>query len=207
MERLRQRRAQQRLETSLRQQGVPPLVAYWQARYAAGGSSGAGSAGDIAEQKAAAVNTLIEAEDIRSVVDWGCGDGKQLDLLALPDAYLGVDIAPAAIARCIERHPGRAFLVWPPRGVEVTVRAELALSLDVIFHLVDDRDFDAYWRRLFASATRWVLLHGTNHDRNDGDTARHVRHRRHTPLTPTGWSLVDQPDTPTEPGFYLWKHQ
>lgn len=176
-------------------------MAYWEARYASAGTSGSGSAGEAARSKAAYVNDLIRREQVRSVVDWGCGDGRQLDWLDLPAAYLGVDIAPAAITRCIERHPDRAFLVWP-EGIEVLVRAELALSLDVIFHLVDDGDFESYWDRLFASATRLVLVHATDHD---ACGARHVRHRRHAHLTPDGWALVDRPDDPTTPGFYLWR--
>jgi hypothetical protein len=35
-------------------------------------------------------------------------------------------------------------------------RAELGLSLEVIFHLVEDDVFDVYMRHLFASATRFV---------------------------------------------------
>jgi SAM-dependent methyltransferase len=178
-----------------------PLVAYWERRYAAGGTSGAGSSGLIARAKAAYVNDLVLRERVASVVDWGCGDGQQIDLLRLP-SYLGVDISPTAVAKCLARHPGRAFLVWPPAGLEVTVRAELALSLDVVHHLVDDDDFRAYWSRLFASAERLVCVHSTDHDANG---ARHVRHRRHSHLAPDAWDLVDRAADPTVPGFYLWR--
>lgn len=180
---------------------MSPLRAYWEARYALGGDSGAGSAGEQAEGKAAYVNDLIRREQVQSVVDWGCGDGQQLDVLALPPAYLGIDLSATAVARCLARHPGRAFMSWvgdPP----VEIRADLALSLDVIFHLVQDADFEAYWSRLFNSATRLVLVHATDHD---AAGARHVRHRRHSHLAPDGWTLADRAEDPTEPGFYLWR--
>lgn len=191
------------MEQDLRDIGVPSLAAYWEARYAAAGDSGAGSRGEAAQRKAAYINDLIRRESVRSVVEWGCGDGQQLELLDLPDAYLGVDISPAAVRRCLARHPRRAFAVWPT-GVQVDARAEVALSIDVIFHLVADADFDAYWARLFDSATRLVLAHATDVDRTG---ARHVRHRRHTHLTPDGWTLVERPTDPATPGFYLWQRQ
>jgi SAM-dependent methyltransferase len=204
MARLEQQARHKDRERELLDAGVPPLVAYWEARYAAAGTSGAGSAGDAAKAKAAYVNDLIHAEQVESVVDWGCGDGQQLDLLDLP-AYLGVDISPSAIGKCLARHPGRAFLVWPGDQPEVAVRADLAMSLDVIFHLVDDDDFAAYWGRLFASAARLVLVHGTDFDGTSA--ARHVRHRRHTHLAPDGWTLADRPADPAVPGFYLWRRR
>lgn len=198
----RRHAAQRAREAELRAAGTPPLVAYWEARYATGGSSGAGSAGGAARRKAAYVNTLIRRERVGSVVDWGCGDGRQLDLLNLPPAYLGVDISATAVAACIARHPGRAFLVWPPAGPEVAVYADLAMSLDVIFHLVDDADFAGYWARLFGSADRLVLVHSTDHDRVG---ARHVCHRRISHLAPAGWVLADRPADPATAGFYLWR--
>lgn len=190
-------------QEELRAAGAPPLVAYWEARYSSGGGSGAGSIGEPAEAKAAYINNLIRRERVASVVDWGCGDGQQLDLLTLPAAYLGVDISPTAVARCLQRHPDRACLVWPSDGPPVDILADLAMSLDVIFHLVADDDFHAYWDRLFASADRLVLAHATDVDHPGG--ARHVRHRRHTHLAPDGWDLVDRPDDSATPGFYLWR--
>lgn len=201
--RLRRQAAQTAREVRLQAAGTPPLTAYWEARYAAGGDSGVGSAGDAAERKAAYVNAVIRREGVTSVVDWGCGDGRQLELLELPAAYLGVDISATAVARCVRRHPSKSFLFWPASGPEVTVRADLALSLDVLFHLVRDEDFAAYRGRLFASAQRIVLAHTTDVDLTD--TARHVRHRRITDHVPGGWSLASRPDDPTVPGFYLWR--
>jgi SAM-dependent methyltransferase len=199
--RRRIREAHRAAEAQLRAAGVDPLIAYWEARYVAGSDSGAGSSGTAARRKAAYINKLVE--QVGSVVDWGCGDGQQLDLLDMPPAYLGIDISATAVAHCLRRHPGRAFLHWPAGDLPLTVRADLAMSLDVIFHLVDDIDFARYWRRLFDSATRMVLVHATDVDL--GGTARHVRHRRHSHLAPPGWELIDRPADATIPGFYLWR--
>lgn len=201
LERRRQHERHEALETGLRESGTDPLAAYWEARYATGGDSGAGSRGEPAQMKAEYVNDLIRREDIRSVVDWGCGDGQQLARLDVGH-YLGVDISPSAVARSMRRHPDRAFLVWPGDQPEVTIEADLALSLDVIFHLVDDTDFASYWTRLFGSARRFVCVFATDVDDSTG--ARHVRHRRHSHLAPEGWELVDRADDPAVAGFYLW---
>ncbi|MEO7245140.1 MAG: hypothetical protein ABIX12_08330, partial [Rubrivivax sp.] len=55
--------------------------------------------------------------------------------------------------------------------------ADCALSLDVIYHLVEDAAFDAYMRRLYSGGRRCVVVYSSNRvdaARRDGD---HVRHR------------------------------
>ena len=58
------------------------------------------------------------------------------------------------------------------------LKADLALSLDVIYHLVEDHVFDAYMRRLFESARRFVIIYSSNADQET--PAEHVRHRQFT---------------------------
>jgi hypothetical protein len=41
-------------------------------------------------------------------------------------------------------------------------RFDLELSLDVIYHLVEDEVFDAYMRSLFAHAGRFVVIYSSN---------------------------------------------
>jgi hypothetical protein len=56
--------------------------------------------------------------------------------------------------------------------------ADLSLSLDVIYHLVEDSVFDAYMRRLFSFAWRFVIIYSSNMDRDW--PSKHVRHREFT---------------------------
>jgi SAM-dependent methyltransferase len=152
---------------------------YWERRYRLGMTSGPGSAGRLAAFKAEVLNQFVSDEGIRSVVEFGCGDGTQLSLAAYP-RYLGLDVSPAAVELCRNRFAGdstKAFRVLgdpsgaPPEG-------DLALSLDVIYHLLED---DAYRRHLdavFAASRRWVIIYSS--DRDDATPARHVRHRRFT---------------------------
>jgi hypothetical protein len=152
---------------------------YWEQRYRAGGTSGAGSYGRLAEFKAEILNDFVAREGIASIVEFGCGDGAQLALAQYPD-YLGIDVAQTSIALCRARFAedrAKRFLLAGAVAEEIG-SFDLALSLDVIYHLVEDAVFDAYMRQLFASSHRFVAIYAS-------DTARatdspHVRHRNFT---------------------------
>ena len=153
-------------------------AAYWEQRYRAGGHSGAGSYGRLAAFKADFLNALISFNAITSAIEFGCGDGNQLAQLDIPD-YVGLDIAPAAIARCRQRfagQPGRDFRHMDDRAG--LAAAELALSLDVIYHLVEDDVFDDYMQALFNHDWRFVVIYASDLDAEW--PSRHVRHRRFT---------------------------
>jgi len=148
---------------------------YWKQRYRLGGDSGAGSSGTAAAYKAQVLNDFVCAHGISDVIEFGCGDGRQLALARYPN-YLGLDISPEAINRCRTRFaddPGKHFSLLEEYAGEM---ASLALSLDVLFHLVEDEIYFAYLARLFAASHRFVIVYSTS--RNDAPrTLRHVRHR------------------------------
>lgn len=158
----------------------PPFTAsaaYWRARYASGGDSGAGSYGQFAAFKAEVLNAFVRDHDVTRVIEFGCGDGNQLSLAAYA-SYLGVDISEEALERCrrrFSRDPTKRFVLAEDyRGQ----RAELALSLDVIYHLVEDEVFDLYMSRLFDAAERYVIVYSSDTDQNPTDQDAHVKHRR-----------------------------
>src|ERR1700709_2154006 len=72
---------------------------YWDARYKTGGNSGAGSYNDLAKFKAEVLNDFVKQHQVRTVMEFGSGDGAQLALAEYPH-YIGLDVSPAAIARC-----------------------------------------------------------------------------------------------------------
>ncbi len=183
-------------------------TAYWDARYRSGGASGAGSLGRLARFKAGIINRFIEANAIGSVIDLGCGDGSQLALLKPPQDYVGVDVSPTALARCATRFPKRRFVSYAQSGD--LPPADLTLSLDVIYHLVEDIEFVTMMRRLFTLATRFVLIYASNADASW--PAPHVRHRaftNHVAATEPDWRLLAHlpnpspfdPDRPNDTSF------
>ncbi len=162
---------------------------YWETRYRGGGTSGAGSTGRLARFKAVTINRFIAANGIRSVIDLGCGDGSQLAMLELPADYVGVDVSPAALARCAARFPDRRFVT--PDALRTLPPAELTLALDVLYHLTDDRVFAATLATLFAWAIRFVVIYASNVDA--ASPAAHVRHRQftdHVAATEPDWRLL-----------------
>ncbi len=165
---------------------------YWELNYARGGTSGPGSYDALAEGKAAFLNDFVRTREIGSVIEFGCGDGNQLSLADYP-AYVGLDVSRSAIALCQRRFagdPAKSFFLYD--GACFTDRAglftaDLALSLDVIYHLTEDAVFEAYVTHLFAAARRHVIIYATNGE--SSGTAPHVRHRHFTP-----WVEAHRPD-------------
>jgi SAM-dependent methyltransferase len=157
---------------------------FWEENYAQGGTSGNGSYGALAEGKAWFVNQLVSERAIGSVIEFGCGDGNQLSMADYP-SYIGLDVSRSAIGLCQRRFagdPAKSFFLYD--GTCFTDRAgiftaDLALSLDVIYHLTEDAGFEAYLRHLFAAGRRLVVIYSTN-ARITG-SAPHVRHRHFTP--------------------------
>jgi hypothetical protein len=157
---------------------------FWEGTYAQGGTSGNGSYGALAEGKRRFLNEVVSARAVRSVIEFGCGDGNQLSLADYP-SYIGLDVSRTAIGLCQRRFAGdtaKSFFLYD--GACFTDRAgifgaELALSLDVVYHLTEDAVFETYLRHLFAAARRFVVIYSTN--TSSGGTAPHVRHRHFTP--------------------------
>lgn len=164
---------------------------YWERRYARGGNSGGGSYGRLNAFKAEIINDVIRRNGLRSAVEFGCGDGAQLETLDF-DTYLGVDVSATAVSRLRERFvdaPHYRFLELADATDIGTFDA--AMSLDVIYHLVEDEVFDAHMRAVFAAAGRTVIIYASNHDEQPAD--KHVRHREFTRWVEThktGWRLV-----------------
>ena len=171
---------------------------YWESRYARGGTSGAGSYGKLAEFKAEVLNSFVKDNGISSVIEFGCGDGNQLALADYP-AYVGLDVSKTAIEMCKERFGDdktKSFFLYEPDSfvdAHSAFKAELALSLDVIYHLVEDRIFELYMKYLFSAAEKFVIIYSSDSDENRPFQAPHVRHRRFSEWIKTNlpeWKLA-----------------
>jgi glycosyltransferase involved in cell wall biosynthesis len=149
---------------------------YWRERYAVGGNSGPGSYNRLAEFKADVLNDFVRENGVMSVIDYGCGDGNQLSLAHYPE-YLGFDVSPEAISNCEKRFSGDKTKSFKAMNDYDNETADLALSLDVIYHLVEDDVYTRYMDRLFDSANRYVVVYSSDTDDNPPDQVSHVRHR------------------------------
>ncbi|MFZ0884179.1 MAG: class I SAM-dependent methyltransferase [Candidatus Acidiferrales bacterium] len=150
---------------------------YWDSRYAKGGNSGNGSYGELAKFKAGVINDFVADNQITSVIEFGCGDGNQLSLAKYP-RYVGIDVSPTALRRCQEhfhRDTTKTFLPYDEPAAYAE-RAELTLSLDVIYHLVEDEIYEKYMGHVFEAATRFVIVYSDNEEAPRDMI--HVRHRK-----------------------------
>lgn len=152
---------------------------FWDGVYATGGTSGTGSVGRLSSFKAEVLNRLIAEFGVRSAIEFGCGDGSQLALIDYPN-YLGLDTSPTAVELCRERFGNDAskhFRAYET-GDLIAERADLSVSLDVIYHLLEDDVYDRYMTDLFGAARRLVVVYSS--DRDDETEWPEVRHRRFT---------------------------
>jgi SAM-dependent methyltransferase len=170
---------------------------YWEQSYAQGATSGWGSYGPLGAGKSRFLNDLVRDRAVHSVIEFGCGDGNQLAMAEYP-SYVGLDVSRTAIALCQRRFaddPSKSFFLYD--GSCFTDRAgvftaDLALSLDVVYHLTEDTVFEIYLRHLFAAGRRLAVIYSTNMEISD--TAPHVRHRRFTPWVEANcpeWTLTE----------------
>jgi len=186
-------------------------AAYWETRYASGGNSGDGSRGDNARLKADYINRFVKDNEVRSVLEFGCGDGHQLALANYPD-YVGLDVSETAIEKCrtlfaLDSHKRfyRLPTLWP-------LTAELALSLDVTYHLTEKVVYEQHLNDVFGSATRFVILYTTDSDTVDPAlvSAEHVLHRpvcRDVTSRFAGWLMIDSVLTAGGSGFYTYQRR
>lgn len=175
---------------------------YWESRYQAGGTSGAGSYGAIAIGKAEVLNSIVSRYGINTVTELGCGDGNQLTLASY-DSYIGLDISPTAVRQCIYRHGGdrsKSFFLYDPtcfhdpRGL---LTSELAISIDVLYHVVEDESFHTHLEHLFSLSSKLVVVFSD--DESLPSPVAHVRHRAFTPLVAARfpqWRLVERLEHP-----------
>jgi cyclopropane fatty-acyl-phospholipid synthase-like methyltransferase len=155
---------------------------YWRARYKEGGNSGAGSYNRLAEFKAQIINSFVKEKNISTVIEFGCGDGNQLKYFDIP-SYIGYDVSPEAIEYCKktfenDKHSKQFKLL----SEYLCEGADLTLSLDVVYHLVEDETFTEYMKKLFSSSEQFVIIYASNYDKQimlNGKIS-HVRHRKFT---------------------------
>lgn len=155
----------------------PGSMEYWEQRYHLGGNSGPGSYNALAEYKAEVLNSFVKNNNIITVIEYGCGDGNQLTMAEYP-TYIGFDVSPEAIARCNKNFAGdktKAFKLMHEYAYEI---AQLTLSLDVVYHLIEDNVFVDYMKRLFSSSNQFVIIYSSNNDDNRDNHAPQIKHRK-----------------------------
>jgi hypothetical protein len=145
---------------------------YWEKRYLSGGISGSGSMGLLAAFKAKIINSVAEELLATGAIEFGCGDGYQLGMFKF-ERYLGLDPSISAIQLCkkmYDKDPTKRFKILSKYDTE---KDDVSLSLDVIFHLVEDDIFYKHLQQLFVAARKAVIIYSSNFN------AARMYHERH----------------------------
>jgi len=166
---------------------------YWIQRYREGRNSGPGSYNRLAEFKAEVINEFVKSHSINIVIDYGCGDGNQLKLARYP-SYIGFDVSSDALSICkriFSADKSKTFKLWNKYSGE---EAQLTISLDVIFHLVEDKIFHEYMKRLFDSSTSFVIIYSSNFEDDNSNRSPQLRHRNFSKwveINKPQWQLIE----------------
>ncbi len=160
---------------------------YWIKRYASGGTSGDGSYNRLAEFKSQVINDYIEKNKIQTIIELGCGDGNQLQYFKIQN-YIGFDISPEAIERCRKKYrndSSKEFYLIEELNDQ---KADATLSLDVLYHLIEDDVYDLYLQKLFDASKKYVIIYSSNFEDSDSFSS-HVKSRKFS-----DWIQENRPD-------------
>lgn len=152
---------------------------YWEDRYKKGGNSGNGSYGKVANEKTRFISNFIKENNIKSMVEYGCGDGNNLKLLSDDNPNLiitGVDVSKSAIKICKSKLPNHFFFTTSEFKPS---KADLIVSLEVIFHLVEDHIYEEYMDSLTSTGSEWLIILSPNIDESHKND-RYTRKRKYT---------------------------
>jgi SAM-dependent methyltransferase len=195
-------------------------ASYWEDRYKKGGNSGAGSYNKLAEFKAEVINNVVDKNKLTTVVELGCGDGNQLTYAEYPK-YTGFDISKTAIDICKSKFRNDSdktfFTIDKIESDGINCyKSDLALSLDVIFHLVETHIYEQYMSNLFSLSDKYVIIYSSNYKRGQRHHERDHNFTKWVTDNKPNWRLVEKidnrykydPEKPTETSksdFYIFR--
>jgi cyclopropane fatty-acyl-phospholipid synthase-like methyltransferase len=160
-------------------------AAYWEERYQAEGNSGSGSYDHLAKFKAEVLNAFVANNQVQTVLEFGCGDGNQLTLAKYPN-YIGLDVSATAIQRCeklFKNDTTKSFLLYNSLAYvdnHKIFKADLVMSLDVLYHLVEQEVFEKYIKDLFNASQKYVIIYASDYNQSEEPVHQHENRRSFT---------------------------
>lgn len=133
--------------------------------------------------------------------------------------YIGFDVSEKALEICKEKFKDDATKAFYNSFDEKykNLKAELTMSLDVIYHLIEDTVFESYMQQLFTASTNYVIVFSSNYNKR---STAHVRSRKFTDWIEKNmseeWKLIDviknkypfkesDPNNSSMADFYIYK--
>ena len=148
---------------------------YWNDRYKTGGTSGPGSYNENAKIKADIINDFVSSNSINTVTDFGCGDGNQLKHFNFNE-YLGYDISDVILGKTSKIFSDDSTKEFKHIREYKNNPSDLAMSLEVILHQVNDSDYIEYMDRLLNHNSKYLIVQTIKTD-IEKQTHIHVKNR------------------------------
>ena len=120
----------------------------------------------------------------------------QLLLMQYP-SYVGTDISPKAIEICREKfsddNTKKFYTTEDFIDAPIFENFDMSISLDVIYHLIENSVFRKYMKNLFRFGRKFVCIYSSNTNENYHSDS-HVRHRsflKYVNRNFREWKLID----------------
>ena len=185
---------------------------YWEKRYQKGGNSGSGSYFLIEKFKTDTINEFLSNHKINSAIDFGCGDGNQIKNINYKE-YLGLDVSKSAIALCNKLYKDKKNYTFKVLHDYNNEKADLSLSLDVIYHLIEDEVYISYMDMLFSSSKVYVVIYSSNTNKNLANRGQHYFNRKFSDLIEKKYNtfklyqfIENKDKTLSGADFYIYKN-
>jgi 2-polyprenyl-3-methyl-5-hydroxy-6-metoxy-1,4-benzoquinol methylase len=172
---------------------------YWDNRYKSGGNSGAGSHEENSVKfKANYVNEIIKKYNIKSLCDYGCGDGNQLRGFNGFETYTGYDISSKAIeiSKSIHKETNKFFT--SDINEILSKKFDMIMALDVTYHLIEEYLYIQTLANLF-SLSDMVCLYTIKMDGQGRNVIEYVE------KTFTDFKLIDEKTFNGIVSFFLYQ--
>ena len=194
-------------------------LTFWEKHYQNNGTSGTGSYNRLAAFKADFINKWLEEHQIRTVIELGCGDGNQLGMIHY-QSYTGVDVSETIIKKNKDKFAndeGKVFYVRYPKESYMNKKYELSISMDVIFHLLEENVYKEYMKDLFECSEKYVIIYSSNHEEyTKWPEYRHRKFIRYIQENIPNFKLVEfvpnkyphvfgEEETTSESDFYIFE--
>lgn len=183
---------------------------YWDNRYKNGGNSGVGSYNELDNFKAQIINEFIQENSINSMIDYGVGDGNQLKLFNTKNIkYVGLDVSTTIIDKCNElfKNDVTKEFYHMDNFNTATNTADVVLSCDVLYHLIDDNIYYSYLKTLFEMSNKYVIIYAPNENKNEGT---HVKKRKFVEFINNNYKefeLIDNIKRDIGCPFWIYQHK
>jgi 2-polyprenyl-3-methyl-5-hydroxy-6-metoxy-1,4-benzoquinol methylase len=157
---------------------------YWEKRYVAGGNSGKGSYNEPHLFKTAVVNEFIEDNDIKTILDMGCGDGHFASSIKVK-RYIAYDVSPSIIDINKIKYKDKKNISFTNDLLQVNEIIDCTISIDVIYHVTNTAEYKKYLANLFNMSNKYCIIYSSNVNQDEEFIQKyhptsHVFHRQFT---------------------------